>query len=260
MNTAGISNTLRFAILGTQVFFLCACNLITPANRAAQSAPAKVAPDSKGTPASGVNEHTLNEQRVIVLNEGIDKDGLRVSYSMKTLSGRTEDLLQLSLVFRNMKETSVTVTPTVVLSDATGVNIPVYSKHNFGRVASALIAKSKRKGAHIDKSSASAIREQLEWDKAFWLSRHFKIPASGIQIGGLVFHSSNPLYPLQLVVSSEGKVFQFTINNPVPTAGPQPAAGKKADEKKADEKKASECHSPALGTALYLGSKPSCRE
>lgn len=254
MNTAGISNTLRFAILGTQVFFLCACNLITPANRAAQSSPAKVAPATKATPASGVNEHTLNEQRVIVLNEGIDKDGLRVSYSMKTLSDGKEELLQLSLVFRNMKEISVAVTPKVVLSDANGVNIPVYSKQHFGRVASSLIAKSRRKGSNIDKGSASAIQEQLEWDKAFWLSRHFKIPASGIQIGGLVFHSSKPLYPMQLVVSSEGKVFQFTINDPGPTAG------KKADEKKADEKKASECHSPALGTALYLGSKPSCRE
>ena len=254
MNTASISNTFRFAILGTQVLLLCACTMIAPVNRATQPASAKAVPASKGAPASGVDEHTLNEQRVIVLNEGIEKDGLRVSYSMKTLPEGVGDLLQLSLVFRNMKETSVAVTPTVVLSDAKGGDIPAYSKHNFGKVASALITKSKRKGTTIDKSSASAIQEQLEWDKAFWLGKHFKIPASGIQIGGLVFHSSHPLYPMQLVVSSEGKVFQFTINDP------EPATGTKPDEKKADEKKASECHSPALGTALYLGSKPSCRE
>jgi hypothetical protein len=118
-----------------------------------------------------------------------------------------------------MNAKNITVKPKVALLDDKGANIAVYTKKSFDKVAARVIAKARHKGASANASndSANAVKEQLEWDKAFWLKSSFKIPDGGIQIGGLVFHSTNLNVPMKLIVSSQGKVFQFIIKDPVPS-------------------------------------------
>lgn len=213
MSKTGISNSLRFAIIGAQLLFLCACNMTSPSNHASQSGPGKqTAPSTNSSLASPEGDHIFSEQQLIVPSQGIDKDGLLISYSMKVLPDETGYLLQLTLVFRNMNAKNITVKPKVALLDDKGANIAVYTKKSFDKVAARVIAKARHKGA-----SANAVKEQLEWDKAFWLKSNFKIPDGGIQIGGLVFHSTNLNVPMTLIVSSQGKVFQFIIKDPVPS-------------------------------------------
>jgi hypothetical protein len=252
LNTGRLS-TLRYAIIATQLLCLSACTMLPSDSH--DAAPAKNLPAPKSYPVaasavsdSSTSDHTLNEHRVIVPSEEIVKDGLQLSYSIKSLANEADNLLQLSLVFRNMNSKVMVLAPKVALSDAKGVAIPLYNKKAFDKVAASMLAKSKKKGVSTDKNAVAAMQEQLDWDKAFWMSSRFKIPAGGIQIGGLVFHSPNLEYPLKLSVDVRGDVFQFTIKD---TAI--------AVDKKPDAKKAGDCHSPALGTALYVGSKPGCR-
>lgn len=252
LNTGRLSK-LRYAIIATQLLCLSACTTLPSDSH--QAEPSKNLPTPKNSPVaasavsdSSTSDHALKESRVIVPSEEVVKDGLQLSYSIKSLTNDTDNLLQLSLVFRNMNNKVIVLAPKVTLSDAKGVAIPLYSKKSFDKVAASMLAKSKQKGGNVDKNAVATMQEQLDWDKAFWMASHFKIPAGGIQIGGLVFHSSNLENPLKLTVDVRGEVFQFTIKD---TAI--------AVDKKPDAKKAGDCHSPALGTALYVGSKSSCR-
>jgi|GEM_PF-2141355 len=253
MLNAGRLSTLKYAIIATQLLCLSACTTLPAGSH--EAAPAKNLPTPKNSPAaasavgdSSTSEHALKESRVIVPSEEVVKDGLQLSYSIKSLVNGTDNLLQLSLVFRNMNSKVIVLAPKVTLSDAKGAAIPLYSKKAFDKVAASMLAKSKQKGSSADKNAVAAMQEQLDWDKAFWMGSHFKIPAGGIQIGGLVFHSAALEYPLKLSVAARGEVFQFTVKDSAI-----------AGDKKPDAKKAGDCHSPALGTALYVGSKPSCR-
>lgn len=245
MKTIDMNRVGRYAIVVTQMMLLCACNTLAPSATSSHTATDKPASNTKpAVPASAiVSAPTLNEHNVIQPSAAIAKAGLEVSYNVKHMTYGKEDLMQLSLVFRNTNNTPLAVTPKVTITDGKGVNVPVYSKRVFDKVAAKMIGDSK-KGAN-----SSAIQEQLEWDKAFWLGKSFTIPAGGIQIGGLVFHNAAPVYPMKLVVSSDGHAYQFAINDPSGTAAAAP-----------ENNKASECHSPALGTALYVGSKPACRK
>lgn len=245
MNTIDMSRAGRYAIVVTQMMLLCACNTLAPSSTSSHAHADKPVGNTKpAVPASAVvSEPTLNEHNVIEPSAAVAKAGLEVSYNVKHMSYGKEELMQLSLVFRNTNSTPLVVTPKVVITDAKGVSVPVYSKRGFDKVAAKMIAMNKKS------TNSSAIQEQLEWDKAFWLSKSFTIPAAGIQIGGLVFHDVAPAYPMKLVVSSDGHAYQFAINDPSGTAAAAP-----------DNNKASECHSPALGTALYVGSDPACRK
>ena len=245
MNTINMNRAGRYAIVITQMMLLCACNTLAPSSTTSQTTSDKPVSNTKPAVAASsvVTAPTLNEHNVIQPSAAVSKAGLEVSYNVKHLSNGKEELMQLSLVFRNTNDTPLAVTPKVTITDGKGVSVLVYSKRVFDKVATKMIANSKKS------ANGSAIQEQLEWDKAFWLSKRFVIPASGIQLGGLVFHSAAPVYPMKLVVEAEGHTYPFVIKDPSGTAAAAP-----------DDKKASECHSPALGTALYVGSDPACRK
>lgn len=239
MNKAG-----RNAIVVAQMMLLCACNMLAPASSSSHGSSEKPAANPKPAVAASAvgNEPTLNEHNVIEPSPAVAKAGLEVSFSVKPMSFGKEELMQLSLVFRNTTNKPLQLAPKVSLSDAQGAAVPVYSKSAFNQVAAKMIANSKKS------PNSSSIKEQLEWDKAFWLGKSFTIPAGGILIGGLVFHTATPLYPMKLAVESEGQVYPFTLK------------GQAANVPAAEDKKAGDCHSPALGTALYVGSKPACRK
>lgn len=249
MSKIGRFSTLGYALIATQLLCLSACTMVKPAtDHTTQSTPTKAAAPAKPAGADADSATVLNEHRVIVPSAEIVKDGLQVSYSIKTVADGADNLLQLSLVFRNTNSKSVVVTPKVSLTDAKGVALPAYTKKAFEKVAANLLSKSKR--SKQDQGEIDLLREQLDWDKAFWLPARFKIPEGGIQIGGLVFHHDQLVYPLALQVESEDKQFQFTIKDPAAAVA----------VKKPEEKKSADCgHSPALGTALYVGSKNKCR-
>lgn len=236
----------RTVIVAAQLLLLCACNTLAPGAASNHGGNDKPAGNSKAAPAASAvtSASALNEHNVIVPSPAVVKAGLEVSYSVKHLAQGKDALMQVSLVFRNATDKPQVVTPKVVITDGNGKVVAVYSKPVFNKVASRIIAGSKKS------SDSSAIREQLDWDKAFWLERHFSIPAGGIQIGGLVYPNTAPAYPMQLVVSAEGRQYSFTIKDPGAAAADNPAA----------DKKTGDCHSPALGTALYVGSDPACRK
>lgn len=253
MTKTELGSCSKYVIMVMQLSLLCACSIFPPKSQSPQAVPATSSTSTKSAAAAVptvASPSVLNEHNVIVPSPGIEKDGLLVSYSMKIMPYSKVQLLQVSLVFRNMSAKDMMITPKVTMTQDNGVAVTAYTKGRFDRLANRMIAHSKRAAGKQKNAAERALQEQLEWHKAFWLGKRFRIPADGIQIGGLVFHSGKPVYPLKLVVHSSGRVFQFIIKDPV---GGLP-------EKKPEAKKALECHSPALGTALYVGSDPACRE
>lgn len=228
MSKIGRLSLIGYTLIATQLLGLSACSMIKPADHARPPAPVAVAATSQPLVIDGKDgDGALKEHRVIVPSEEIAKEGLQLSYSLKTVANGSDNLLQLSLVFRNTTNKSMAVVPKVELTDAKGSVLPFYTKKAFDKAAAEMLDKSRQQRGKHAKSEANLLREQLDWDKAFWLPAHFKIPEGGIQIGGLVFHHEQPVtYPLSLHVESEGRRFQFAVKDPAT------AIVKKSDDKK----------------------------
>lgn len=179
--------------------FLSACATRTPVT---QPVPAQTEPTPvKETPANAsAGDSTFKPQRVIMPDESLEKDLLKISYSVKPLTDY-ENTFLLSLTFRNKKDKNVVMHPRIVLTDKTGNQIHAYSQKAFIRL-------TKQQFGHSPQAD-----EKTKWAKSYWLKERFTVPANGIDIGELVFHCKPACQPKQLSVQLDKQTFSFTLND-----------------------------------------------
>lgn len=205
-----ITDVRRSLTMAACSMLLCAC--ATKPHLDAQALPAAKpasAPDSAGPAASG----GFQSQQVMTPQDNIEKDKLLISYSIKAIPSGTDYLIKVSMVFRNLKDRSVSLKPAITLTDGSGNRIEAYTKKGFLIHMSVLAA---------DKSAKDVAGERTKWANAYWLKSKFTIPPNGIEVGELVFHSARiDNLPMKLTVNSAKQEFAFTISQPVPVVTDQ---------------------------------------
>lgn len=212
MKKTDVRRAIQVSIAAASILLLCSCaskpHIGEPAQTAANSTSGQ--DNSNSRPVADSN---FKSQQVITPQDNIEKDKLLISYSIKAIPTDTDYLIKVSMVFRNLKDRSVNLRPTITLSDGHGSPIEAYSKKGFLIHMSVLTA---------DKSAKGVAGERIKWANAYWLKSRFTIPPNGIETGELVFHSSdiNNL-PMKLTVSSAKQEFVFTINHAIPVASDQ---------------------------------------
>lgn len=192
---------MKIVISVALTLLLCACVTNPPVPVSAVSVP----PPAPAESAVKAPE-SYKSQRIITPVEIIEKDKLRVSYSLKVAPGVSGYLVQVSMVFRNKKEQSIRISPKITLSDGKDATLKSYSKKSFIRLAAG-------------KPEAA---EKIKWANSYWLKESFSIPANGIEIAELAFHSTSLNYPMKLKVSAAHQDFVFTISESQQVASSQP--------------------------------------
>jgi len=201
-------------IAALAVFLLCSCSTKRPALPAGTA----LAHTEKAADGQSANKSTENNvfksQQVITPNQSIDKAGLSVSYSVKTVHNTDGYLIQLTLIFRNLQARSTVIKPKVSLQNEKGQRVSGYTKKQFLKLAGQM-AKQPAKGSHPvvhDKNNRSA-KEKIDWADSYWLKNRHTITPGGIEIAGLVYHSADLSLPMTLTINSLGDKFTFIIKD-----------------------------------------------
>ncbi len=144
----------------------------------------------------------FKSQQVMTPVEGIEKNKLQISYSMKVIPAEKGYLVKISMIFRNMKDQNASVKPNVTLSDSSGNRIKAYTKNGFLKHAGKVTAEGKR----------NAASDRVQWANSYWLKEKFQIPPRGIEIGELIYHCDTLNFPMKLTVSSAGQDYTFVVS------------------------------------------------
>jgi hypothetical protein len=152
-------------------------------------------------------------------SQNVTIDQLKVSYSMIAVPDDDGYFLRLSLVFTNLGDQALTLSPNVILKDATGTALSAYTKRAFLRLTA-----RRKEGANLDaidslisdgSDGRTSTRDRSEWAESYWLKNHLRIPPQGIALGGLVFHADKLILPVKLSVEIGGQDFEFAANDSV---------------------------------------------
>ncbi len=136
--------------------------------------------------------------QAITAVSSLERNGLSVSYRIKTFIGRRKKLIRVSLIFRNHTDSAREIRPRVRLVDRTGKSLNKYTLATFCSMV----------GAHY---SVSTSRGNIQ---AYQLKRRYRIAPGGTAIGELVFHNQQATYPLTLYVQIGRETFEFKVAGP----------------------------------------------
>lgn len=169
---------------------LSACTLMpknwghgTSADSSAQAAKGEATTVAKIIPA----------RQEITPASSIEKNGLSISYSLKTIHGKHEKLLRLTLIFKNQANRNRHIWPHIAIMDAQGKRVSSYSLKTLRRIMS---------------RQAGQVSEQ--WADMYWIKPSYRIPPNGIAIGELVYHSKQLHFPMKLTVRIYKDYYRFT--------------------------------------------------
>lgn len=194
MTMTGILRYTRLMTAISLLSLLGACSLI----------PKNISPgDDTDPPAQATNGETtvakiIPARQEITPASSIEKNGLAVSYSLKPIPGKYEELLRLTLIFKNQADKGRHIWPHITLVDAKGKRIPAYSLKTLRRIT--------------ERNTASGQPDQTssQWADMFWIKRSYRIPPHGIAIGELVYHGKQFSFPLKLSVRIYKDYYRFT--------------------------------------------------
>lgn len=219
------STTAIQFVAALAVLMLCSCSTKRPAlpanSTTAAPAHSEQAADNQAAKKSA-ETNVFKSQQVITPNQSIDKAGLSVSYSVKTVRNTDDYLIQLTLIFRNLQARSTVIKPKVTLQNEKGQRVSGYTKKQFLKLAGQMAnpsAKGSRQLIH-DTRSRSA-KEKIDWANSNWLKDKHTITPGGIEIAGLVYHSADLSLPMTLTITSLGEKFTFIIKE-LPLSSEQP--------------------------------------
>lgn len=221
MRKSDASAAVKLAIITASILLLSACATkphpaSSPDDQAHQDAFQVAGSAAK----SRAEDSVFKDQQVIKPNPGIEKGSLHVSYSMKAVRSEDGYLVQLSLVFRNLKDRNVGVVPHVVLLNDQERRIDAYTKGAFLKFASRAKSGADATSSLISTGSgAQAAQERMAWANSYWLKNKFTISPNGIEIGGLVYRSADLKLPMKLVVNAGNQQYVFPITDPIPVVG-----------------------------------------
>jgi len=125
----------------------------------------------------------------------IVKHDLSVSYSLKTIHGKHEKLLRLTLIFKNQADRSRHIWPHIILKDANGKRVYSYSLKTLRRITS---------------RSGSVKEDSDQWADMYWIKSNYRIPPHGIAIGELVYHAKELHFPMKLSIRIYKDYYRFT--------------------------------------------------
>lgn len=165
----------------------------TSASSSAQAASGKATTIAKIIPA----------RQEITPASSIEKNKLSISYSLKTLYGKHEKLLRLTLIFKNLADRNRHIWPHIALLDAQGKRVRSYSLKTLRRITSHQEADYKTDLHHSDQTSG-------QWADMYWIKRSYRIPSHGIVIGELIFHDKQLNFPMKLTVRIYKDYYRFT--------------------------------------------------
>ena len=200
-------NTIYLAAMTAFTLLLSAC--ATKPALAPQPAqatnPAREQADETNAQKSAA-QSAFHKQRMMTPQDSIEKNKLFVSYSMKVIPEKTGHLIQVSMVFRNMKDKATRLQPKISLTDHKGRVIQPYTKHEFLKLTS-------RMNASAGTNSRNTVNERISWANSYWLKNKFTLPPNGIEIGELMYHSSSLNFPMKLTINSAGENYVFEISD-----------------------------------------------
>ena len=153
---------------------------------------------TQGTNGATTVAKIIPEHQEITPASSIEKHRLSVSYSLKTIQGKYEKLLRLTLIFKNQADKGRHIWPHITLIDARGKPVRSYSLKTLRRITS-------------DKADPRDAEQKSEqWADMFWIKRDYRIPPHGIAIGELVYHDKQFHFPMQLTVRIYKDYYHFT--------------------------------------------------
>ena len=167
---------------------------------------------SAATPAPAANGNATTVAKIIPARQeitvasSIEKNNLSISYSLKPIQGKHEELLRLTLIFKNQSDKSRRIWPHVYLLDAQDKAVKSYSLQTLRRVLSG--------GAKPAAPKDGASHMPGEWTDMYWLKKRYQIPPHGIAIGELVYHGKQFNFPLKLTVRIYKDFYKFTAEQP----------------------------------------------
>ncbi|MFA6203391.1 MAG: hypothetical protein WC710_09440 [Gallionella sp.] len=211
-------NTIQYTIyLVTMTMLLSAC-ATKPASLPQTQQVAHTTPEqpSEASAQQSAAQSAFQKQRMMTPQDSIEKNKLFVSYSMKFITEKTGHLIQVSMVFRNMKDKAVRIQPKIRLTDHKGRVIQPYTKNGFLKLTA-------RMNASAGTTSRNTVNERISWANSYWLKNKFTIPPNGIEIGELMYHSNSLNFPLKLTINSAGENYVFEISDTF-TSGPTEAS------------------------------------
>jgi len=223
MRMSDVKNYLKWAAINASVLLLCACaHPMLPGSTAVNS-PGNSQSDAGSSP---VPDGVFKDKQVIAPHQSIEQDNLQVSYNMKAVRSEGGYLVQLSLVFRNLKDKSVSIRPRVTLLNDKGHQVEAYTKTGFLKFSARVRGSATANVTNpLIKTPAAAnqspAQERTDWANSYWLKERFGISAQGIEIGGLAYHCSDLNLPMKLIVKSGKQEFVFIIKDPLPVLGEQ---------------------------------------
>ncbi|MEI7456284.1 MAG: hypothetical protein WCK93_06120 [Nitrosomonadales bacterium] len=207
-----IQNTICLAVM-TMLLSACATKPVSAPQipQAANTAPEQ-ASDASSQKTTG--QSAFQKQRMMTPQDSIEKNKLFVSYSMKVIPEKTGHLIQVSMVFRNMKDKATRIQPKITLADHKGSVIQPYTKNGFLKLTSRMNGPASSAG----KTRRNTVNERINWANSYWLKDKFTIPPNGIEIGELIYHSNSLNYPMKLTINPAGEDYVFEISDTFSTA------------------------------------------
>jgi hypothetical protein len=194
MTITGKLHPIRLMMAITLLSLLGACSLI-PKNSATGANASTSAQSTNG--ATSVAK-IIPARQEITPASSIVKRGLSVSYSLKPIHGKHEELLRLTLIFKNQANKGRHIWPHITLIDAKGKRVRSYSLKTLRRIT----ARNAASGQPDQTSS--------HWADMFWIKRSYRIPPHGIAIGELVYHGKQFHFPMKLTVRIYKDYYRFT--------------------------------------------------
>jgi hypothetical protein len=214
-NLLPVRLTDLFVVFLTLLLCACASNhpelsILSPAKTPSESASAQ-ANDSKND-SKPVEEKVFTNTQVIVPGQDIVKNGLAISYSMKTLHEGSGYLVQLTLIFRNLQNHQLIVRPKVYLTNAKGAPVGKFAKKEFLQLAHQMMKRSSQGASSpVNTQAQRAAQDKIEWANAYWLKPQHSISSGGIEIAGLVYHCNDLSLPMTLTIHAGREKFVFNI-------------------------------------------------
>jgi hypothetical protein len=160
-----------------------------------------------------LDEKVFTNKQVIVPSQNIEKNGLSVSYSLKTLHESKDSLMQLTFIFQNIKNHRITFNPKINLMYITGTQVRKYTKNEFIQ-----LAKKQKRDLYQGENSPASVenkrvaQDKIDWANSYWLTPKLSILPGGIKIAGLVYRRDELSLPMILRINMLNDKYIFNIN------------------------------------------------
>jgi Surface-adhesin protein E len=211
-------NIAGLFVCTAQILLLSSCALLSPKSHRGHQAHIVNSKSQSNLNSAGNNQQEVITSLSFALNpsQAIEINGLSINYSMIAAPDEDGYFVRLTLVFTNLTDQRLTITPKLMLRDRRGSVVKAYSKNGFLLLASQLSVKHRgviNSLIATNNDRRNAAKERTEWANAYWLKNTYVIPPHGIALGGIFYRCTNLILPMQLTVNAGGRRFAFAPND-----------------------------------------------